>query len=792
MLLRGKMRRPVRAFCIGVNHRWRQARALGRVVFLARVSVLFGALGVALLFDAQGRDSLVILTDGTTGLHSKILFVLAVMLWGGSVWFWGRIAVSLDAHVIVTLNGRVEAKAHRFFRAWVPRAASFLALFGANAAMFMSFMDGDVALSGWALFIVTAIASLGTTGLLMWRRLIVRSYHIRRGLTGPMMPAAPSGNHAAWTEIRRSHRNWAITLFCASLAALLLVSFAIDPLVSGVLGSIVLFFMAACIWLALPGFLSLRLYAHRVPVISIAIVLGLGLSFCNDNHDVRTMSRVNGDVLPEPASVRTWLDGRKPVNSVWENWQKAQAPWKNHPRQMPVVIVTTAGGGIRAAVWTTEILGRLHSEPDSLFEKRLFAISAVSGGAFGSVVYMALTQDTCRDKAAQSIVPCARLVFQRDMLAPVSATFFFKDSLQNFIPFPLAGDDRAAALERSFEEAFRDHTGQKTLARAFHALWRQKDAQGQRQEWPILLLNGTSVGAGRRVIASNVRVDREPFGYAIDLFRILGQDVPVSTAANIAGRFPFVEPAGTVKFDCQRLPPKPSLVSGERETDDDRLPASVETLRARCKDGNKPVVFDQVVDGGYFENFGATAVNYLLDYIRTLSDKQNERLPEQDRVTLFPIVIQISSDPDLQPREGPESPATPAPEPLAWIQDYWAPISGIFATRGARGEDATYSLAQTTFGPGNKQGAYFHLAMCKEATVEPPLGWVMSMKAHAVIHKEMMLRCHCNAEKLEVIFKCLRGDYRTPADCAQEAYAYSRRDQNLCPEKPVVAQRSAK
>lgn len=791
MWLRAKMRRPGRAFCICVNHRWRQVRALWRVVFLARVAVLFGALGVALLFDAQGRDSLVILTDETTALHSKILFVLAVMLWGGSVWFWGRIAVSLDAHVVVALSGRVEAKAHRFFRTWVPRGASILALFGANAAMFASFMDGDVALSGWALFIVTAIASLGATGYLIWRRRLSRRRYLRRGSKGTMLPAAPSGNYAAWTEMKRPHRNWAIVLFVASLAVLLLVSFAIDPLDTGVLGSIVLFFVAACIWLALPGFLSLRLYAYRVPVISIAIVLGLGLSFCNDNHDVRTMSRINGRATPEPASVRAWLDERKPVKSVWAQWQAAQEPWKNHPKHLPVVIVTTAGGGIRAAVWTTEILGRLHSDPDLGFEKRLFAISAVSGGAFGSVVYLALVQDKCPDKAAPSIVPCARLVFQRDMLAPVSATFFFKDSLQNFIPVPLPGDDRAAALERSFEEAFRVRTGQDTLARPFHALWREKDSQGQRRNWPILLLNGTSVGAGRRVIASNVNVDREPFGYAIDLFRILGQDVPVSTAANMAGRFPFVEPPGTLKFDCERLPPKPKLVSGEREPDEDpRLPASVETLRARCKDGKRPVVFDQIVDGGYFENFGATAVDYLLDYIHALVRKQNDLLPEPSRITLFPIVIQISSDPDLQPREGPESPAGPAPEPLSWIQDYWAPISGIFATRGARGEDATYSLAQTTFGRNNEEGAYFHLAMCNEPPVVPPLGWVMSVKAHAVIHKEMMLRCHCNVEKIEVISKCLRGEHRTPAECAQEAYKFSKRQ--TCEEKPVVAQRSAK
>jgi hypothetical protein len=755
------------------SHRvWRWARALGRVVFLARVCALFAVLGVALLFDAQGQDALVILTDATTALHLKAFFIASLLLWGGFVWFWGCIAVKLDAHVEAALDGSVDERAHDFFCGWVPPAIAGIALVGANAALTTTLIDAHARLSGWLLLAFSAAASLILVVLLVRLLFVARRKRAKAGPSKSRADVLPTG----WTDLKRPQKIWALVLFFLSAATLLLFSL-LDPLDSAVLGSVVLFMLAACVWLAIPGFLTLRLYAYRVPVLAIAILLGLFFSLWNDNHDLRTMSRVDRVAAPDREKAHKWLSGRVSLDDAWRQWRTSQEPWPGYPEYVPIVVVTTAGGGIRAAVWTTEILGQLHSDLGAGFEKRLFAISAVSGGAFGSAVYLGLTKAGCLQKDADTIQRCARKVFERDLLAPVSANFFFKDTAQHFWPGAFRGDDRAAALERSFEAAFHDATGSKALSQPFHDLWTRPQRE-QRKDWPVLLMNGTSVGAGRRMIASNVRVERGPFGYAVDVFQILGEDAPVSTVANMAGRFPFVEPAGTMRFNCGRLPPRPANHAGAGEPDDPHLPASIDTLRKRCGQRTHPIVFDHIVDGGYFENFGATTADYLIDYLREL--ERTASPPDaalRGPVILFPIIIQISSDPDLKPREGVQSPATPAPEPLSWIQDLWAPLSGIFATRSARGEDSTYSLAQTAFGADLKQGAYFHLAMCNEPKPNPPLGWVMSKRAHDVIYDKMMVRCACNTAKILAIIGCLNGKL-APAGCAAAAYRFTKETSN--------------
>src|SRR5688572_25160282 len=83
-----------------------------------------------------------------------------------------------------------------------------------------------------------------------------------------------------------------------------------------------------------------------------------------------------------------------------------------------------------------------------------------------------------------------------------------------------------------------------------------------------------------------------------------GRDLRVSTAAHNSARFSWVSPAGTI-IDA----------SG----------------RSR----------GHVLDGGYFENYGAVT---LLETVRaTLLELRGRKL--------LPIIIQISSDPELPPRD---------------------------------------------------------------------------------------------------------------------------------------------
>src|SRR5262249_9331524 len=134
-------------------------------------------------------------------------------------------------------------------------------------------------------------------------------------------------------------------------------------------------------------------------------------------------------------------------------------------------------------------------------------------------------------------------------------------------------------------------------AQSFLGLWRPNEAA------PALFLNGTVVETGQRAITSNVRAFGPPFENAVDALLLAGLDLPLSTAANMSGRFPYLEPVGTLRFNCARADLK-----GES------LKQVDEGLPYRCAQAGMTTTIDwgHIGDGGYFENFGALTAEEIL------------------------------------------------------------------------------------------------------------------------------------------------------------------------------------
>jgi hypothetical protein len=154
-------------------------------------------------------------------------------------------------------------------------------------------------------------------------------------------------------------------------------------------------------WVPLLGWLASRSFATRLPLIAASIgVLMLVTYLVGDGHDVHPKS-VQGQ---EP----TQIDIKEAVKA----WRKANGKQcEERSDQCPSpIIVATSGGASRAAFMTASVLGLLldatcfdseHrsesaaaeipsasrcAEPPA-FGNRLFAISSVSGGSLGAVVY---------------------------------------------------------------------------------------------------------------------------------------------------------------------------------------------------------------------------------------------------------------------------------------------------------------------------------------------------------------------------------------------------------------------
>lgn len=205
------------------------------------------------------------------------------------------------------------------------------------------------------------------------------------------------------------------------------------------------------------------------------------------------------------------------------------------------IIVSAAGGASRAAFLVGAVIGRLMDETHDAagnemrpFAKQLFAMSGVSGGALGAAVTYAALADTQLEPTAingKSAPPCTRDVHDtewfrssgrqqhakwRDCLEIILAGDFLSPVFVGLISNDIFGapfrDDRAGILEHAWERRYANLTEQRiddkdnptTLDRAMVDL-RRHVLDADPSNWlPMLLLNGTSVTTGRRIVASDV------------------------------------------------------------------------------------------------------------------------------------------------------------------------------------------------------------------------------------------------------------------------------------------------
>lgn len=315
-----------------------------------------------------------------------------------------------------------------------------------------------------------------------------------------------------------------------------------------------------------------------------------------------------------------------------------------------------------------------------------------------------------------------------DFLSPIVVSLIGSDFL-NLRPY----GDRGATLERSWEERFKALTGKDTLAEPMVAL-RNRVLVADKRNWlPHLLINGTSVATGRRIITS----DLDPvFGYkvwcrdratgkrwedtrcasrhvdAYDLFdlmlgprlpppdqqtltteQIIAQapckncDIRLSTVATMSARFPLLSPHGTI----------------------------------RRADGE---VADRVVDGGYFENNGVVTAQELDMALRNRG--------------LFPHIVLITNEPNdtpLQCQFYDTVPEPPAARDSTFLGLLSSPFSAFVGTRGSRATLTALEMcrSKTTRQEQGKflaYGSFFHIGVQRDddyfGTKQLSMSWWLS------------------------------------------------------------------
>ena len=665
---------------------WLWLRECAAALKPCRVPAILVFAGLAfLLLAAQGEDVARALAErrsaDTHAVTQTFWFFAATLAWATSAWYWAR------AMLYVSFPGTPQDARFSSLRTWMPRLLGFVATLGVAAAFYRAsrgYSSAEYAevvdlLHFYGLW--TAVGAFAFLFAVSIRRRAARFVYSRVKLEILNLPPADEQAAVAigFADLGRATRNL-LLMALGGTALVFVVMTAAPQWAAPVMGSAAIVLVAAASWIAVAStldFIGMRL---RVPVFSGLLVVAIVFSLWNDNHAIRTLA----DAQPAQRA-----DLRERLNE----WLSRHEPELRKGQRVPLYVVDAEGGGIRAAYWTVTVLGEIQNR-HSKFADHLFSLSGVSGGSLGSAVFVGLLAQQ-RDER-MDIKDKAQAILSEDFLSPVVASMLYPDLVQRFLPMGISSFDRAATLEESWELAWKKHVPSRArMSEPLDRLWEKPDA------WtPNLLLNATWVETGKRIIASNLRLTAakgtEDFVDVEDANAFFApRSLSLATAAHMSARFTYVSPAGSLE-----------------------------------KNGR---IHGRVVDGGYFENSGATASLEILQTIDLLAE-EDSRWSQIDA-----YVIHISNDP-VEAKFGDDSLATapdnPRIAPSGVLNEVMSPLLTLLNTRDARGRFARESVMWKA-----GKSYFLHFGLCR-SSANVPLGWVLSSSTRERMEAQLtQVRC---------------------------------------------------
>lgn len=639
----------------------------------ARFAVIMVAAVLLFLAAEQGQDVVRALAERQTRENEtwqRILFFAGVLAWSVYAWYWARVMLRL---AFPGVPGNVEGL--RRFRTWLPRWLGALAAAGVALALWLA-SRGYARADQWEVREILvryalwcAAGAVAFFVVVTFRRDVLRFLHghaarVRPGRAANMLYAKkPEEEEYGTAGLRALGAPTLALLGAAVLAALLLLFLFVLRLqdAAPTFGTAAILLFAATGWIAAGSAADIVGLRLRVPVFLGLLALAVLFSPLNDNHAVRTLEAAPPEARPDlRALLREWM-----------KHQPAQA------KSYPLFLVNAEGGGIRAAYWTANVLGEIQGMMPQ-FGARLFSISGVSGGSLGAAVFAALLAE---QRAGHAVIAkqAARRILGEDFLSPVAAALLYPDLVQRLLPFPVARFDRALAIEQAWERSWRRALEDRS-DRLAEPMARLRDGPG----WaPVLFLNATWVETGKRIIASQAAIGGEEFVDSEDAQAFFApRRLRLSSAVHMSARFTYVSPAGTLEK------------------------------------GGK--AHGRAVDGGYFENSGATTT---LEIAKTINLMKEDRKEDRRWRKVEPVVIHISNEPvnRAHPTETlAHGAGHPKIAPARWLPEVGSPLQTLLSTREARGVYARETLKAHV-----GEASFFHFGLCRQST-NAPLGWVLS------------------------------------------------------------------
>jgi len=425
---------------------------------------------------------------------------------------------------------------------------------------------------------------------------------------------------------------------------------------------------------------------YRMPVLLPLFVLFLVTAqFSSSDHFFPVIARIASETQPLPPATALRAGNRTSV-----------------------IVVAANGGGIQSAAWTAQVLTGLEEKCRQEaargchdFAGSLRLISGVSGGSVGAM-YFVDGYDPGTHTLPADLAPIRQRA-EASSLDDIAWGLAYPDLWRTVIPFSWRKLDRGMAFENAL-------TRNSSLAQPLSA-WRA----GVREGWrPAIIFNATVVETGERLQLSTTdkptgEAKAFPAGYQ-DLYSenfAAGEDVKVVTAARLSASYPFISPAARADL------PAPHL---------------------------------HIADGGYYDNYGVSALVEWLDSALAAPDNPIQRV----------MFLEIRGAPNR---------GLASPKPRGWFYQALAPLDAMlnvrYSAQFAHNQVESDLLTRLWAANQSRQVVIEHTVF-QFCDPYPPLSWHLSPKQKDAITEAWQGEL-TRKRNWERVTRFLAGDTTRPA-----------------------------
>lgn len=561
-------------------------------------------IAVALIGTTEGHDMIILLLEDFQKQYGSILFYAVALF------FWSIVS-EFGSRFILYLS---DISSHHLKPERVKRRAKIADIISrcmlagpvviTTLALIVTMSDGET--TGLVRHFLLALLTLGLIALLLyhlyfgkWKHRISFTHRLPSPsqkqiirLTGILqetyeeapigVTVLPDPQHQEWvestdpnkrliktkftqTDFEPLFRRFKLLLLIAIVIIALFAVFFSDRVYVSV-GALAIMPLSFASWLivyyAIEYADKVQPFKIKAPYKVLTGLLILVVSCLDNDHPVRVQqSSARPDSMPS-------------LQTHFKYWLKNKEI--NTSKPFPVVFVAAEGGALRTGFFSAAMLAHIQENyPD--VSDRMYAFSSVSGGTLGVNHYAALKTLNTSDSI---VVQKTNQFFQHDFLSVATGRLLFGEIINYAWPVRIEHFDRAIGLEKSWEMAFEETNQDSLLSQPFHQIYRP-DSQ---RVYSAMFINTTEVETGKRAIYANVKIDTAIFPTTRDLYAFANKPLAYSTAIGLSARFPIVSPAAAVTGTC------------------------------------KPYHY---VDGGYYENRGATTMFEVITHLKSLDEFKN-------------------------------------------------------------------------------------------------------------------------------------------------------------------------